>query len=357
MNWLSRYLPQAAIAHAPAETLQDNLEALAEPACSQSVKSAEPALMSKACDSLILDQQKFASTLTSEISRFNHAHQALSKSHETLNRKFGALTASHRDSSAAAQQAQAHNSVLAAENMRLRLDNSAFDRKVELLSMNLLAAQERAEALQQRIDSLEADYAQALAGLELSEARCIEFQAELQENAAHGARQELEIEALRTRAADLEAKNSFAAADLEEVRFLSAPAIRLASEQSGKIAALEAHAVALQESLANAERQAKDERVERESVAAALSNAAAKTDEERRAFGSKIDALAKTKTFLWRMSEKQRRVIADQISKISQLETSNSKISHLLLDSSKHQVQAGEANSQPQPQAQMSAAH
>jgi chromosome segregation ATPase len=130
----------------------------------------------------------------------------------------------------------------------------------------------------------------------------------------------------------MEARTMMIDIELKELRPKMADVSRQAAQQREKLVSMEAELKQVRAELAGRDRQIAELQAEREQLSTSCNVLSVKLDESRHSSDMKVDALSKTKTFLWGMSEKQRKQISDQITRISRLESDNSRLAQALVD-------------------------
>jgi chromosome segregation protein len=279
--------------------------------------------------------ERFSAAFSREIARFSALHSKLEADHGQLEKRYASLSAEHRQARENLEIAQSQAAAYHHEQLRLRNESTVLAQKLDAVSVEVEALRSKSEHLQFRCDGLQTDYSTAVQECDRRDVSLIEARQELNDLMQNYETARIQIEQGRHRESELEARNVLLEIEVKEMRPQVEHASRQSVQQHEKIVALEAELKAARSELSSRERMVAELQTERETLSANCNLLSARLDESVHASGLKVDALAQTKGFLWRMSEKQRKQITDQITRISRLEMTNSKLSQELLEASR----------------------
>jgi chromosome segregation ATPase len=279
--------------------------------------------------------ERFSAAFSREIARFSALHSKLEADHGQLEKRYASLSAEHRQARENLEIAQSQAAAYHHEQLRLRNESTVLAQKLDALSVEVEALRGKSEHLQFRCDGLQTDYSNAVQECDRRDVSLIEARQELNDLTQNYETARIQIEQGRHRESELEARNVLLEIEVKELRPQVDHGSRQSVQQHERIVALEADLKAARSELSSRERMVAELQKERETLSANCNLLTARLDESLHASGLKVDALSQTKGFLWRMSEKQRKQIADQITRISRLEMTNSKLSQELLDASR----------------------
>jgi chromosome segregation ATPase len=315
----------------------DKIDAPAEAAL-DALKVKEPDPASPVCyrlSSAVSEFEKFSGSFTRDIARFAALYGKLEADHALLSRRHESLSTENQEAQSALSSLQSQAGSLQAEVMRLREANAALTRRLEKAQEDVQASRERAGFLQARCETLNGDLAVSTAACNQRDVSLIEARQELSSLGEVYEKARVQIEQGRQRESDLESRNLLLDVELQELRPSLDLALRQVAQQNDRVRLLESELASMKSMVDVRDSQIAELASERDSLAENCSVLSVKLQESLSAADVKVDALAKTKVFLWGMSEKQRRQIADQISRISRLEASNSKLTQELLEASR----------------------
>jgi chromosome segregation ATPase len=275
---------------------------------------------------------RFSAVLSREVAKFSAAHARLEADHAQIARRHAEMTKEFRDARETLEIAQSQNATLIADQTRLRDESAAAMRKLDAASADLVVTREKLGQHQARSEMLEAEHAEAVQECNRRDLALVEARQEINDLTQRLETTRVQVEQGRHRESEMEARSMMTDIELKELRPKMADVSRQAAQQREKLMAMEAELKQARAELAGKDRQIADLLGEREQLAADRDVLSVKLDESRHSSEMKVDALSKTKTFLWGMSEKQRKQISDQITRISRLESDNSRLTQALVD-------------------------
>jgi chromosome segregation ATPase len=320
-----------------AEEITHDTDAPAETAL-EALKVKEPDQASPVCyrlSSAVSEFEKFSASFTRDIARFAALYGKLEADHTLLLRRHETLSTENQGAQSALSSLQSQTGSLQAEVLRLREANAALTRRLEKAQEDVQASREKAGFLQARCETLNGDLAVSTAACNERDINLIEARQELSSLSEVYEKARVQIEQGRQRESDLESRNLLLDVELQELRPGLDLALRQVAQHNDRVRMLESELQSMKAMVESRDSQIAELVSERDALAETCSALSVKLQESLSAADVKVDALAKTKVFLWSMSEKQRRQIADQISRISRLEASNSKLTQELLEASR----------------------
>jgi chromosome segregation ATPase len=276
--------------------------------------------------------EKFSALLSREVATFSAVHAKLEADHAVVSRRLAETTRELREARDALDVAQSQNSALAAEQTRLRNEHAGALLKIDALSGDLHAAREQLSQHQMRCERLEADYGAAVDDANRKDMALIEARQDVNDLSQRCETARVQVEQARRRESELEARAAMLDVELKELTPRFDEVSRHAAAHREKIVGLESEVRTARVEIDARDRRIAELETERSKLAETCGQLSAKLAESRDASEVKVDALARTKSFLWSMSEKQRKQIADQITRISRLESDNSRLAQALLD-------------------------
>lgn len=259
-------------------------------------------------------------------SKISSDNQLLVARNEKLSREQAAL----KDSlTAAGTRAES----LEQERVRLTAELALIGGKLTRSLEEHRADRELLASLQMRNEALDNDYSRVLVERDKYQNELISTRYDLNEFAQKYEQVRIKLEQAENRFSSLEVRNRLLEVDVQNY-VSEIDSYKRSAGESGEKASLYTN------DLAAANERISQIEVERDALAATRERLSAqcaayvtKIEEMRRQFDASMDGLSRTKAFLWENSEKQRRQMADQAARISQLEQSNSNLTKLLSES------------------------
>ena len=284
---------------------------------------------------LSIEYDRFSDRLTRELGKVGGLFGKLSSDHQVLTRRFDALSGEHAAARDALVAAHARNEAFGQDNSRLQADIATAAARVERAQANHHAVNEQYIALQLRHEAREAEHNRVLNDLDRHQNELIGARHDLNDMTQKLEQARVQVEQARIREASLDARSRLLAVNAEGDRAESERVAKTVVEHAETIHRLINELQVARERIATLEAAREALITERDRVASDLAGKAMKLEEARRTADARIEGLTRTKDFLWQTSEKQRRQLADQASRIAQLEQSNTKLSQLLTESGK----------------------
>lgn len=276
--------------------------------------------------------ERFSTILNREVTKFAAIHAKLDADHARITRHHAEMSKEFREAREALELAQSQNATLLADQVRLRDEHAAAARKLDAISGELQLARDKLGQQQARSDWLEAEHAAAVQDCNRRDLALVDARQEINDLTQRLETARVQVEQGRHRESEMEARAIMVDIDLQEMRPKPADVSRQAAQQRERLIAMEAELKMARAEIAGKDRQIAELLAEREQLAASSNVLSVKLDESRHASEMKVEALSKTKTFLWSMSEKQRKQIAHQITRISRLESDNSRLTQALVE-------------------------
>jgi chromosome segregation ATPase len=275
---------------------------------------------------------QFSALLSREIATFSAIHAKLEADHALQSRRLAETARELREAREALDVSLSQNAAVASDHARLRNENASALLRIDALSGDLHVAREQLTQHQMRCERLEADHFAAVDDANRKDVALIEARQELNDLKQRFETQRVQVEQARHRESELEARVVMLDIELKELGPRFHEVSRQSALQRDKVQALETETQAARIELDARDRRLSELLAERDKLAETCSHLNTKLAESRDHSEVKVDALSKTKSFLWNMSEKQRKQIADQITRISRLESDNSRLTQALLD-------------------------
>jgi chromosome segregation ATPase len=290
--------------------------------------------------------ERFAAVFSREVTKHSNAHAKLEADHALLERRHTDMTKEFRETRETLEIAQSQNASFLTEQAKSRSEYAGALRKLDGFNTELQVARDKLTQQQSRCDILEAGYASAMQECSRREVAMMEARQEINDLSQLYETARVQVEQGRHRESDMDARNMKIEIELNELNPKFEDVSRQAAQQREKLMSLEAELKFIQSESDVKAAQIIDLQEERERLVASSSALSSRLDDVRHSSEMKIEALSRTKNFLWGMSEKQRKQIADQITRISRLESHNSKLTQALMDANR----ASEAKNTAAPQ-------
>jgi chromosome segregation ATPase len=274
--------------------------------------------------------QAFAPELTRLQANLNDARQA----GDSLKRRNHALTRELDAAREAERALKGERDLLAAASEERGAEMLSLRTRLEKLDHKHTIASDAAAAWEDRMNTLQGLHEEMLIDLDQTRAALTESRRELGELGIQLEQTRAALAGSRSREAELEDACRLATVHSEESAEHSKAMAEMVNAQNERVSLQKAQLASAEDRVRRLESAAAEARAAHEDQAREIAALTAKLDETRRSADAKVHGLSKTKAFLWEMTEKQRKQITDQISRISRLESSNTQLSSLLNASS-----------------------
>jgi chromosome segregation ATPase len=279
---------------------------------------------------LRLEFDRFTQVFGPEISRLQASLQDSRQSADSLKRRNHALTREIDAAREAERGLKGERDLLAAACEERNSEIVSLKTRLEKVDHKHRIASDAAAAWEDRMNALQSLHEESLIDIDQTRASLSEARRDLSELGVQLEQARAALAGSRSREAELEDTCRLALVHSEESAEHSRTLAEMVNSQSERLALHKAQHDAAEERIRRLESSNAELRAERDAQAKEIATLSAKLDETRRTADAKVHGLSKTKAFLWEMTEKQRKQITDQISRISRLESSNTQLSTLL---------------------------
>jgi chromosome segregation protein len=277
------------------------------------------------------DIERFCASLSHEVSKFAMLHAKAEADHGQLNQRHAVLSKDHLRAREALTAAESQLATLQGEQSRLRKEISVLVGKLDSIKTDLQISHDSHAQLRLRYEALEAEHMTLDAECDRRGVALAELRQQLTDMFQNVEVGRMQIDQGRQRESELATEKLRLEAGIRDLRALMEDALQKTEQDQDKIGRLVAVLDAARIELDSRNCQITDCQGEKAELVAERDSLAIALEEHREASKVRQDALAATRDSLLDMSEKQRKQIEEQSTRISQLEAVNARLGRELL--------------------------